>query len=158
MGRERLVAAIPDDGVSAHGMAVPVAVQSLVNYLARYPVADATSHLIDKLWRHAPTEPRGLSSRGPPRRIAPADSSGWVHVAIGMDDRAGRIASRRLTPRQYTIADALSSGLADRTIAHTLGISTTTVREHAAALTSLRTRTRSELVAALAAVHRASID
>ncbi len=152
----------PDDGVSAHGMAIPVAVQSLVNYLARYPVDDATSHLVDKLGTGVEVRADRTSrlvEQGPPRRIVPADSRGWVHVAIGMDDRAGRIASRTLTRRQSTIADALSSGLADRTIAGALGISTATVREHAAALhEAFGTRTRSELVAALAAVHRGSIE
>jgi DNA-binding CsgD family transcriptional regulator len=152
----------PDDGVLAHGMAIPVAVQSLVNYLARYPVADATSHLIDKAGMgveiRADRTAR-LVEEGPPRRIVPTDPSGWVHVSIGLDARAGGIASRRLTPRQRTVAEALSAGLADRTIAAALGISRNTVREHAAALHEVfGTSTRPELVAALARVKGVSVD
>ena len=152
----------PEDGVSAHGMAIPVAVQSLVNYLARYPAEHATSHLIDKLGREVLVRADRASrvvAQGSHRRIVSADPSGWVHIAIGLRDRAGRIASQRLTPRQHTIADALSLGLADRAIAASLGISTNTVREHAAALhEAFGTSTRSELVAALASVNRASFD
>jgi DNA-binding CsgD family transcriptional regulator len=146
----------PDDGVSAHGMAVPVAVQGLVNYLTRYPVADATSHLVDKLG--IAIEVRAdrtsrLVDQGPRKRSFPPEPGEWVHVAIGPDDRAGRTTSRRLTPRQRTIADALSAGLADRAIAASLGITRNTMRDHAAALhEAFGTRTRSELVAALAAV------
>jgi DNA-binding NarL/FixJ family response regulator len=72
-----------------------------------------------------------------------------------LDDHAARIASRRLKPRQRTIAEALSAGSSDREIASSLGISTNTVREHAAALhQAFGTSTRSELIAALGAVDR----
>jgi DNA-binding CsgD family transcriptional regulator len=149
---------LPEDGVSAHGMAIPVAVQSLVNYLARYPIEHATSRLLDKLgWQLEVRADRAsrLVEQGPRLRVVPADPSGWVHIAIGLDDRAGRIASQRLTPRQHTIAHALSAGLADRAIGAALGISTNTVREHAAALHEVfGTRTRSELIAALAGRRR----
>jgi DNA-binding CsgD family transcriptional regulator len=143
----------PDDGVSAHGMAVPVAVQSLVNYLARYAVADATSHLIDKSGAgvvvRADRTSR-LAEEGRLRRFVQTEPGSWVHVAIGLDERAARIASRRLTPRQRTVANALSTGSSDRAIAASLGISTNTVREHAAALhEAFGTRTRSELIAVL---------
>lgn len=152
----------PDDGVSSHGMAIPVAVQSLVNYLARFPVSHATSHLVDKrgtgIAVRADRTSR-LAEVGPPRRIVPAEPSGWVHIAIESDSRLRRINARRLTPRQRTIADALSSGLANQAIAALLGISTNTVRDHAAALhLAFGTRTRSELVAALAAVHDPTPD
>jgi DNA-binding CsgD family transcriptional regulator len=145
----------PDDGVSSHGMAIPVAVQSLVNYLARFPASHATSHLIDKhgagIAVRADRTAR-LAEAGPPRRIVPAEPSGWVHIAIESDVRMRRINARRLTPRQRAVADALSAGVTDRAIAASLGISTNTVREHAAALhAAFGTRTRSELVAALAA-------
>lgn len=61
-------------------MAIPVAVQSLVNYLARFPVSHATSHLIDKrgsgIAVRADRTSR-LVEAGPPRRIVPAEPSGW---------------------------------------------------------------------------------
>ena len=150
---------LPEDGVSGHGMAVPVAVQSLVNYLARYPVADASSHLVDQAGtgvRIRADRTSRLAEEGPRRRIIPTERGGWVHIAIEKDDQVARMAARRLTPRQQAVAEALSTGLADRQIAASMGISLNTVREYAATLhTAFGTRTRSELIAALGAVDRA---
>jgi DNA-binding CsgD family transcriptional regulator len=149
---------LPEDGVSGHGMAVPVAVQSLVNFLARYPVADASSHLVDLAGtgvRIRADRTLRLAEEGPPRRIVPREGGGWVHIAIERDNQVARMAGRRLTPRQRTVAEGLSAGLADRQIAASMGISPNTVREHAAAIhDAFGTRTRSELIAALGAVDR----
>jgi len=143
---ERWIDRLPEDGLRAHGMNVPVAAQSLVNHLVSDPTSEASSRLVD---RHGFGVLARATRAGP---VGGADGQvrDWVHVTIRADPVASRLAAGSLTGRQREVGLAVARGLTDRTVATDLGISVATVHDHVGALhAAYGTGTRAELVAAL---------
>jgi len=146
---EAWIGRLPEDGLAVHGMPAPVAIQSVVNFVAR--TAEPTSLRLTDV-EGLGVEVKAKAMHDAKGGFPSANARGWVHVAIGPEPILGRLAGKRLTRRQHMVALAIATGSPDRVVATSLGISIATLRQHVLALhDAFGTRTRPQLVAVLTA-------
>lgn len=151
----RWLSRLPDDGLRPFGLDIPIAIQSVVSFLAGYDTPSVESRVVDRQGMSVTV--RGERSwqldvgeswqSRQPQRLGLAYS---VSLAASQADfRHPALAA--LTQKQRTVAMAVAEGLSDAEIAERLGKSVNTVHEVVGLLHRLLdARSRSALVAALA--------
>lgn len=144
-----------DDGLAEFGLDVPVAVQSVVSYLAGYDEPAVESRVVDRYGTSVTIRgERGWQLDAGERwqSVALARPSSIYTVSLSASRADFRHpALRRLTQRQRLVAMAVADGLSDSDIADRLGNSVNTVHEVVGLLhRQLDTNSRPALVAVLA--------
>jgi DNA-binding CsgD family transcriptional regulator len=144
---EAWLARLPDDGLRAFGVDVPIAIQSVVNFLSAGGAAPVVSRIADHNGVNVSIRGENLRSvRGSARSLDLAHEVSIEPTSWGIEHPA----FSTLTVRQREIAGAVAVGLSDQAVAARFSMGVATVHDHLTRLHRVTgTSSRAELVAAL---------
>ena len=152
-GREwlgRLPVDLPHHRAPGGPPVAPVAVQALVSHLAGSGASHAQLATVDRTGARVVIRGERVIQLAP---TGPSDPRLGFSLAIESGGLQLGLLGASMTGGQWLVAEAVAQGLSDKEIAERLSVSVATVHERVAALHALlHTRSRAQLVAALAAM------